>query len=182
MIAVSILLIAFAEPPYIVNAEENEIIEPNVVKDPNFTTYPHINAEIESSRAVKIKELERQQKIDKVEAIFAKYGGYMSGYGHIFVDRAEECGGDYKVLVGIAGNESGMGRINYKLYNPFGYLNNRQYLSYEEALTHLTCEISQRYLSRCSNNLYCIVTNGYGGSDTDVNKWIRNVNFFINQI
>lgn len=124
---------------------------------------------------------ERKNNIQKVENIFERYDSPMKGYGDIIVRRAEECGGDFRVLIGIAGNESLFGRVPYKLYNPFGYLDGKQYSGWEESLEFLSCVISQRFLQPCQNDLRCII-NRYGGPDTDKEHWIRSVQFFINNI
>lgn len=129
----------------------------------------------------KIEAKERQEKIDKIEALFARYNAPMQGYGELVYNRAAECGGDYKVLVGIAGNESAFGRVPYKLYNPYGYLDGKQYADWTESLTFLSCVISQRFLSPCQNDLTCVI-NRYAGPSDDKDQWIRNVTYFINQL
>jgi hypothetical protein len=136
---------------------------------------------IEEEQKKKEKQEELQDKINKVETFFTGYGAIMKGYGHILVEQADACGGDYRILVGIAGNESGLGRVPYKLYNPFGYLDGVQYESWDESLPFLSCTIAKRFLAPCNNDLTCIV-NKYGGPDTDQDKWIRNVTWFMNQV
>ena len=101
---------------------------------------PQDFVEIELSKAKSeqsaiLAQKEKEIRIQKVENIFAKYNSPMKGYGYIIVEQAEACGGDYRILTAIAGNESGFGRVPYKLYNPFGYLDGRQYSGWEESLT-----------------------------------------------
>lgn len=122
-----------------------------------------------------------QENVAKAETLLATYNSPMQGYGEIIVRRANECGGDYRILLGIAGNESGLGRIPYKLYNPFGYLDGVQYSGWAESLEYLSCRISERFIAPCAGDLTCII-NKYGGPDTDKEKWIRNVTWFMNQI
>jgi hypothetical protein len=136
-----------------------------------------INAKVQ---AVLLEE-QIQKEITKVRSFFESYGAVMTGYEEILVRKAHECGGDYRVLVGIAGNESGLGRIPYNLYNPFGYLDGMTYSSWEESLNKLSCVISQRFIKPCGVDLQCII-NKYGGPDTDQAKWIRNVSWFMNQV
>ncbi len=124
----------------------------------------------------------RQFRIDKVESYFRTYGSPLVGYGYIFVDQSEKCGGNYKVLVGIAGSESGLGRINYKLYNPFGYLNNVQYANQEQALTVLACQISRQHISKCGTDLNCLAKRYIGGGGDDPILFISKVRFFMNQV
>ncbi len=129
----------------------------------------------------KEKEAMLQERIQKVEAFFAEYGAAIQGYADIIVRKADECGGDYRLLVGIAGKESGLGRIPYKLYNPYGYLNGVEYSSWEESLSILTCEISRKHLVPCNNDVYCVIKR-YGGPDTNVENWIQSVQWFMNQV
>lgn len=132
----------------------------------------------------KIAELERQAKIDKIEALFTSYNSPMSGYAELIFRRVEDCGGgtaDYRILIGIAGNESGLGRIPYKLYNPYGYLDGKQYADWNDSLTFLSCVITQRFIVPCENDLTCII-NKYAGPSDDKSQWIRNVTYFINQL
>lgn len=120
-------------------------------------------------------------QIYKVQAFFINYNSPMQGYEEIIVRKAHECGGDYAILVGIAGNESGLGKIPYKKYNPYGYLDGIEYSGWEESLTKLSCVISQRFIMPCSGDLACIVRK-YAGPVDDQELWIRNVSWFINQV
>jgi hypothetical protein len=140
----------------------------------------HKNLKMEELRRVE-KEQKISEAIVSVEALFDAYNSPMAGLGETIVRRADECGGDYKLLVAIAGNESGFGRIPYKLYNPFGYLDGVQYSSWYEAVNYLSCKISVQHLAPCNNDVACVVVR-YGGSDTDREKWIRNIQWFMNQL
>ncbi len=123
----------------------------------------------------------RQRQIDKVENFFDQYGSPLMGYGYIIVDKAEECGGDYRVLIGIAGSESGLGRINYKLYNPYGYLDGVQYPDQKTALEILSCKVSQQHISVCGTNLTCL-GNRYAGPSDDLDHFISKVAWFMKQV
>lgn len=126
-----------------------------------------------------IQEQREQEEINSIQQTLEQRGSPLAPYAGVIYKQAQACGGDYRVLLGIAGNESNLGQVNYKLYNPYGYLNGVQYASYEEALTILSCEISQLFLAPCNNDLSCIIAS-YGGPDTDQEKWIRDAQFFIN--
>lgn len=126
-------------------------------------------------------EQEIQERTARVERYFQIYGSPMQGYGEIIVRKAAECGGDYKILVGIAGNESGLGKIPYKTYNPYGYLDGVQYSGWSQSLNKLSCVISQRFIAPCKGDLYCIIRR-YGGTDTRKDEWVRNVSFFMAQV
>jgi len=131
----------------------------------------------------KLEAAERQAKIDRIEALFQRYNSPMQGYGELIFRRVEECGAsaDYRIIIGIAGNESGLGRIPYKLYNPYGYLDGKQYTDWNDSLSFLSCVITQRFLVPCNNDLVCII-NRYAGPSDDKSQWIRNVTWFINQL
>lgn len=137
--------------------------------------------EYKAQKRAELVEIELQAKAERVEAIFRKYNSPMQGYGRLLVSETERCGGDYKVITAIAGNESGFGRIPYKLYNPFGYLNNVQYSGWEEAIRILSCRISYQHLVPCQNNVSCVVIK-YAGPSDDKEKWVRNITWFVNQI
>ena len=140
-------------------------------------------ARLKIEQKQKIAEKERKDKIDRIEALFAKYNSPMQGYAELIFRRVEDCGNgnaDYRILIGIAGNESGFGRIPYKLYNPYGYLDGKQYADWNDSLTFLSCVITQRFIVPCENDLTCII-NRYAGPSDDKSQWIRNVTYFINQ-
>ncbi len=145
---------------------------------------PEIEQEIETKRFQKISEIEErvlEEKAAKIEALFSRYNSPMSGLGKLIINRATECGGDYKIIVAIAGNESGFGRIPYKLYNPFGYLDGVQYANWEDAVNQISCKISKEFLKPCNNDLTCVIST-YGGPDTDKPKWISNITYFMSQL
>ncbi len=140
-----------------------------------------IKVQMQADLEVRKQEALIQQQIAKVRSFFQSYGAVMQGYEELLVRRSHECGGDYRVIVGIAGNESGLGRIPYKLYNPFGYLDGMQYGSWEESLHKLVCVISQRFIAPCQSDLQCII-NKYGGPGDDQQRWINNVSWFMRQV
>lgn len=129
-------------------------------------------------KELKIQEQD-QKEIQHLEDYLTQRGSNMAPYAGLIYDQVKLCGGDYRVLIAIAGNESNFGKVNYKLYNPFGYLNGVQYATYEEALKILSCKISQEYLVPCNNDLNCIISR-YGGLDTNKEQWVKNIQYFIN--
>jgi len=127
------------------------------------------------------REAEIKEWTARVENYFRSYGSPMVGYGEIIVRKAVECGGDYKILVGIAGNESGLGKVPYKRYNPYGYLDGIQYTGWTESLSKLSCVISQRFIGPCKGDLYCIIRK-YAGPGDNQDLWVRNVSYFMAQV
>ncbi len=147
-------------------------------------TTPEFNKIFSKAKDSRVEQIERdslQNQINSVEALFARYNSPMSGYAELIIKRAVECGGDYRIIIAIAGNESGFGRIPYKLYNPYGYLDGVQYSGWEESLYIITCKVSAGFLAPCNQDLNCII-NKYGGHDTDKPKWVRNIQYFMNQL
>lgn len=140
----------------------------------------HISAYIQSQRQASLSSI-RADQIAKVEAFFAAYGAPMAGYGSILVDQAAACGGDYRVLVGIAGSESGLGRIPVLSYNPFGYLDGVQYASWTDALTSLSCKVSRQHIAPCGTDLQCLVRR-YAGPSDDAQHFVDKVMWFFQQV
>lgn len=158
-------------------AKTNEVSE--------FVPLTYLKYKIENlknQKEIQIKEDLRNNEIARVEAILNKFGSPFAGLGSIIVDKVQECGGgDFRTLLAIAGNESGFGRIPYKQYNPFGYLNGVTYSGWEESLAVLSCKITQQYLVPCNSSPECIVVK-YAGDVDDRSQWVRNIYWFINQI
>ena len=107
---------------------------------------------VNRARAQRREEVEanknREQRISIARNYLSKFGSPMAPYAAVIVDTADRCGGNYKSLIAIARVESGLGKHPYRLYNPYGYLNNVQYSGWSEALNKLSCRISQQYLSK----------------------------------
>jgi hypothetical protein len=189
LVVVSILSLGIFMWVIIINSVNSPVLYKKTINSVEATiSHPVTNELIEAAKEEKRikdeairKEAEIQDRIARAENLLRSYGSVMVGYGEIIVRQADACGGDYRILLGIAGNESGLGRIPYKLYNPYGYLDGVQYAGWNESLTYLSCVISQRFIAPCAGDLYCII-NKYGGPDTDKEKWIRNVTWFMNQV
>jgi hypothetical protein len=164
--------------PKIVN--ESNTIETVTFESLKSTINQHANntATIKTQQE---QERVRNQIIERMEQIISNYGGHMSGLADNLYDNAVACGGNPVLLFAIAGNESGFGRIPYKLYNPFGYLDGRQYSGWEESINYLSCKISTQHLAPCGNEVNCVIRR-YGGSDTDREKWVKNINWFMSLI
>ncbi len=155
-----------------------ELIIPENSESVNL--HPYVKLLLENEREELI-EARRQDQISRVKRLFNSYGSPLVGYEELIVDRSEECGADFKVIVGIAGSESGLGKINYKRYNPFGYLDGVQYPDQETALYELICKISANHLSFCGSDLQCLV-NRYAGPGDNANHFVSKVQWFINQL
>lgn len=140
----------------------------------------HVSAYIQSQRQAAVANI-RAEQIAKVENFFLAYGSPMTGYADIIVDQAAACGGDYRVLVGIAGSESGLGRIPVLSYNPYGYLDGVQYASWVDALTTLSCKVSRQHISPCGTDLQCLVRR-YAGPQDDFQHFVDKVAWFYQQV
>lgn len=122
-----------------------------------------------------------QNAIAKVKTFFDIYQARLKGMEELIVRRSIECEIDYRIIIGIAGIESGLGRFPVGGHNPFGYLDGIYYNSWEEALNKLICVIGNRFIKPCNSDLSCII-NKYGGPDTPKDHWIKNVQWFMNQV
>lgn len=142
--------------------------------------HPTGNENLEKERVRLIAE-DRAAQIKRVTDFFTSYGSPLVPYASIFVDQSVKCGGNYRVLVGIAGSESGLGRINVKKYNPFGYLDGVQYASFDQAITILACKVSQQHISKCGEDLQCLYRR-YAGPADDPNLFISKVKWFMDQV
>lgn len=142
-----------------------------------------IDRQLEQKRTEIIKA-RRKTQINKVERLFKKYRNGKSpliGYGSIIVDQAQACGGDYQILIGIAGSESGLGYSMYKRYNPYGFLNGVQYPNLETALKELSCLVSRNHISVCKTDLTCLARR-YTGPKDDKQHFISKIRWFMNQV
>ncbi|MCS7317539.1 MAG: hypothetical protein NZZ41_04360 [Candidatus Dojkabacteria bacterium] len=126
-------------------------------------------------------EKEIKKNVDILESFLKRYGSPLVGYGDIIVRESFRCNVDYRIIVGIAGIESGLGKYPIGKYNPFGYLDGVIYESWEEVLYKLICRIANQFIKPCNNDLYCIV-NRYGGPDTPKQRWVNAVQWFMNQL
>ncbi len=161
----------------IANSKNYASLENNISSD----LIDLINKKNEEHLAEIARQEYRSSRISKVENFFNIYNAVIKGYGYLFVDAADRCGGDYSVLVGIAGAESALGRSPIRSYNPFGYLDGDTYDSWESAISHIACEISQTHISKCGQDLWCMV-NRYTGPESDKDLWVRNVGWFMRQV
>lgn len=147
---------------------------------PIFEVTSEVQALYEAKKS-EIQQREFEINVAKAEAMLKRYDSPMQGLGHIIVQKADECGGDFKILLAIAGNESLFGRVPVKKYNPYGYLDGVQYASFEDALTKISCYISQRFIAKCNKDITCIVKT-YAGPADDKQRWVFNINWFIKQV
>lgn len=180
------------------NANTNKIAysidnEPSVLGISNeFLTGPELPApniaEIESAESIKVeqdrikteeerKRKEQKEKADRLAVYLSSIGSPMAEHSLVIIQETEKCGADYKIIVAIAGNESGYGKVSYKLYNPFGYLNGVQYPGWEIALQDLTCKVA-----KFTNKYTDIYTLGkiYGAHNPE--QWAKNINWHLSRI
>lgn len=100
-------------------------------------------------------------------------------YAKIIVDESDANNADFRINVGIMMAESGICTKPLKKYNCYGYMNNRQYHNYEEALIDLTGKVSRQYSSRFGWNLVGM-GKAYGAHNPEV--WAQNVRVTANKL
>jgi len=82
----------------------------------------------------------------------------------LLINTSNASGIDYKLIVAIAGTESGFCRVNYMGYNCFGYLNSVHYSSFDSAIRNLIPLISQNYIRKFGTNFKAFAA-AYGYQD-----------------
>lgn len=125
----------------------------------------------------KLQELKR--RAHDLQLYLESQNSPMAPYSETIITSAERCGADYKLLTAIAMNESGGGRIPYKKYNPYGYLNGIQYAGWEEAISDITCKIATHYFAKGYNTPETLA-GPYGAHNKE--EWINNIYYYLNQI
>jgi hypothetical protein len=125
------------------------------------------------------------QEIDSRKFLLLKY---LKSYGSpiaearyvdIIVDVSDANNADYRINVGIMLAESALCKKPLKKYNCYGYMNNRQYADFEEALSDLTGKVSRQYSARYGWNLVGMGT-AYGAHNPEI--WARNVRITANKL
>ena len=123
------------------------------------------------------------EKAKAVEAfILSKNGSPMfASEAQTSIDKANECGVDYKLMIAIAGYESGYGRKPMKKYNPYGWRNGKTYNSFKEAISEITCQFGNKYIKKGRDTVKEI-SEIYLGSNSNHDAWIKNVSYIRSQI
>jgi flagellum-specific peptidoglycan hydrolase FlgJ len=123
------------------------------------------------------------EKAKQVEAYILSQNGspMFASEAQTAIDKANECGVDYKLMIAIAGYESGYGRKPMKKYNPYGWRNGKTYNSFKEAISEITCQFGNKYIKKGLDTVREI-SNIYLGSDGNHDAWIKNVTYIKSQI
>ncbi len=123
------------------------------------------------------------EKAKAVEAFILSQNGspMFASEAQTSIDKANECGVDYKLMIAIAGYESGYGRKPMKKYNPYGWRNGKTYNSFKEAISEITCQFSNKYIKKGRDTVEEI-SNIYLGSNGNHDAWIKNVTYIRSQI
>lgn len=95
------------------------------------------------------KAKEREDKIQRLLAYLKKKGSPAATYeiATIVIDKSAANGADWRVVMAIAGAESGFCKQSF-WHNCFGYLNGVKYPSYAAAFTDLVPKVSRQYAAR----------------------------------
>ncbi len=123
------------------------------------------------------------EKAKSVEAfILSKNGSPMfASEAQTMIDKGNECGVDYKLMIAIAGYESGYGRKPIKKYNPYGWKNGKTYTTFKDAISEITCQFGNKYIKKGLDTVKEI-SNIYLGKDGNHDSWIKNVTYIRNQV
>jgi len=123
------------------------------------------------------------EKAKAVEAFILSQNGspMFASEAQTSIDKANECGVDYKLMIAIAGYESGYGRKPMKKYNPYGWRNGKTYSTFKDAISEITCQFGDKYIKKGLDTVREI-SNIYLGADGNHDAWIKNVTYIRSQI
>ena len=123
------------------------------------------------------------EKAKAVEAFILSQNGspMFASEAQTSIDKANECGVDYKLMIAIAGYESGYGRKPMKKYNPYGWKNGKTYSTFKDAISEITCQFGDKYIKKGLDTVKEI-SNIYLGKEGNHDAWIKNVTYIKSQI
>jgi len=126
---------------------------------------------------------EISEKAKEVEAFILSQNGspMFASEAQTSIDKANECGVDYKLMIAIAGYESGYGRKPMKKYNPYGWKNGKTYSSFKEAISEITCQFGNKYIKKGRDTVEEI-SNIYLGKQGNHDAWIKNVSYIRSRV
>ena len=145
------------------------------------STSSSISSTSSISSSIALPEI--SEKAKEVEAFILSQNGspMFASEAQTSIDKANECGVDYKLMIAIAGYESGYGRKPMKKYNPYGWKNGKTYSSFKEAISEITCQFGNRYIKKGLDTVKEI-SNIYLGPTGNHDAWIKNVSYIKSQI
>jgi len=136
-------------------------------------------AQIEAERVA--RETKEKKILDLKNYLSDKASEGFTNASKSILEASERCGVDYKLMVSIAGYESGYGKQPVKKYNPFGWLNGVQYGSWDEAVSDIICDFGNMYSAKGLKDPHQIVKI-YVGDNGDKESWANTVSSLMKQV
>lgn len=124
-------------------------------------------------------------EVQQIDAFLHKNGSPMAGLGNVFVAAGKKYGVDPRLVVGIAGAESSLGKYAYRPYNAWGWGGRagHSFGSWEESIAQVTKGLRDGYISQGRTTPAAIVSKYAPSSDgNDEAQWASNVGHFMKQL
>jgi len=136
-------------------------------------------AQLEAERVA--KETKEKKVMDLKNYLIGVGNEGFANSSKSILEASERCGVDYKLVVSIAGYESGYGKKPVKKYNPFGWLNGVQYGSWDEAVSDIICDFGSMYSAKGLHDPHQIVQI-YVGGNGDKENWANTVTALMKKV
>lgn len=153
------------EPSVLGTSTSNLEAEFNAKKSEVDKFYQDLSKKIQLQKQ---KAAEREGKIQKLAKYLKAQGSPLGNpkFAKLIIELSEQSGVDYKIIMAIAGEESGFCIAPYYIngknsHNCFGYLNGKSYASYEEAFSRLVPQIAKQYVKKYGTN-FLALAKAYG--------------------
>lgn len=122
--------------------------------------------------------------IENIDSLLKKRGSPMTGMGSFFVAAGKKYGVDPRLVVSIAGAESGFGvHIPAGTFNAWGWGPGRQLGSWQHAISTVTQGLASGYISQGLKTPEQIVKKySPASAGNDESQWASNVNSFMHEL
>jgi hypothetical protein len=124
-------------------------------------------------------------EVQQIDALLGKHGSPMKGLGNVFVAAGRKYGVDPRLVVGIAGAESNLGKYAYHPYNAWGWGGRAGHTfgSWEQSIATITKGLRDGYVGQGRTTPAAIVSKYAPGSDgNDEAQWVANVGSFMKEL
>lgn len=133
-----------------VAAVNSEIKEP-IAPTPKPTTIPAVKKALPKSPVIASSPVKSGSSGDArakaLETFLRKKGSYLANYTGLIVELSDQYGVDYRLLVAIAGAESGYCKVNFRPYNCWGY-GKSGWASEEDGIRGYMAAMNKGYFSK----------------------------------
>jgi len=119
-------------------------------------------------------------RVTKLQGYLSSQKSPLAAHSEYIIQTADRFGLDWRLLVAIAGVESGFGKVMPRnSYNAYGWANGAtRFESWENSISHVSMVLSEKYLGRGLKTPSQIARKYCPGSDT----WAQRVTSYMNDI